>query len=383
MLVVSPHSALWGQDLPEQIVLNIYNPKDVNDKMEGVVVRIEDIPGSHKSNNQGEILIHEIDQGVIRKGKITLIQAQKEGYNTIKQVSIPIAPNKYRGNNIYFGTITMTRSLPGTLSISGRILEFVGEEVNPVQGAEVSYFPVSAEESGTNRKTTNRGLFYINIPKKELTGYQTLTIEVAKPGYKRKAVKQDMKALEGGKIYLEIILEKKETQPTKPEVPDPDSSRHVLFRSTGSLVGVTLLSTAFYSWGGGGEERYSQCRRPFLAGKTGCELYYDVYVMHTNPLDTTVYPYAFRGQNLSRDQVYETADRLYKRQQFLFGGAGVLILLYTWKDILPGLKNLPKLGHPVGGVEMELRPEPIHQIGHFAYPGLGQRNWGLGLQLRF
>ena len=145
-----------------------------------------------------------------------------------------------------------------------------------------------------------------------------------------------------------------------------------IIRLSGSISGVSLISIGISQWGQ--LNNYQNC--PIFANRGGCELYYETYVTHTSA-DDPVYPYTYRGKEYSREEVYQLANKKFKRDQIIYVGTGVLILLYTYQDKIPGLKKL-KIKHPCRKNDYTLSVNPTSL---FSY-GLGN-NSSLGLNLNF
>lgn len=119
----------------------------------------------------------------------------------------------------------------------------------------------------------------------------------------------------------------------------------------------------------------------FLPNKGGCTLYHDVYLTKTNPEDP-IYPYSFKEDGLSRDEVYKAANTRFKIDQILFYGFGTLGLLYTWKDFIPGWKKA-NFWHPFAASNLKLSTDPIPQIGFDTY-GIGHwGGWGISVNKKF
>ena len=102
------------------------------------------------------------------------------------------------------------------------------------------------------------------------------------------------------------------------------------------LSSVSVLAFAYsYRWGNLSD--YNSC--PLLTNSDGCVLYYDVYASHTDPTDPT-YPYSYQGEELSRDGVYDKANKKFRREQLILRIGGVGLLLFTWRDYIPLLKEI-------------------------------------------
>lgn len=157
-----------------------------------------------------------------------------------------------------------------------------------------------------------------------------------------------------------------------------DGSSKFAYHIGGTLLSLGSLYMGFQRMGG--YTNFDTCPSLF-PNKKGCNLYYDVYSEFTNP-EGPKYPYSYKGESLSRDEVLKAANKRFQRDQILFLGLGTLGLLYTWKNLIPGWRKDPSKPPKIAS-NWDLSSDPILQIGSGSY-GIGYRGgWGISLNRRF